>query len=116
MHCFNLFFGFYEPLSGCFDRQVKEPEQVMECMSLTVEILEEKVIAILDSKLALILSWLNFDSNGFDARSKCVKKLGENNVLLCYEKQLLRTQISSLQTKINGLSAASDEQEQLLEV
>ena len=66
----TYFFCFYEPLSGCFDRQVKEPEQVMECMSLTVKILEEKVIAIFDSKLALILSWLNFDSNGFDARSK----------------------------------------------
>ena len=79
MYCFNLFFCFCEPLSGCFDRQVKEPEQIMECMSLTVEILEEKVIAILDSNLALILSWLNFDSNGFDARSKWVKTLGESS-------------------------------------
>ena len=74
LHCFNFFFCFYEPLSGCFDRQVKEREQIMECLSSTVEILEEKVIAILDSRLALILSWLYFDSNGFDARSKWVKK------------------------------------------
>ena len=55
----------------------------MECMSLTVEILEEKVIAILDSKLALNLSWLNFDSNGFDARSKCVKNLGRITFSSC---------------------------------
>ena len=76
------------------------------------EILDSKLTAIFDVKLAPIIKSLDFISNGFDELTRKVTKLEESNKTLENENRSLKNQTADLWKEVNQLKTAMDGQEQ----